>query len=49
MKKLANTVYITTEGAALRKDGENLVAEVEGVERARETWLGCSTFTLRRR
>lgn len=35
MKKLANTVYITTEGAALRKDGENLVAEVEGVERAR--------------
>lgn len=35
MKKLLNTVYITTEGAALRKDGENLVAEVEGVERAR--------------
>lgn len=35
MKKLLNTVYITTEGAALRKDGENLVAEVEGEERAR--------------
>jgi CRISPR-associated protein Cas1 len=35
MKKLANTLYITTEGAALRKDGENLVAEVEGEERAR--------------
>lgn len=35
MKKLLNTVYITTEGAALRKDGENLVAEVEGTERAR--------------
>lgn len=35
MKKLLNTVYITTEGAALRKDGENLVAEVEDVERAR--------------
>ena len=35
MKKLLNTVYITTEGASLRKDGENLVAEVEGVERAR--------------
>lgn len=35
MKQLANTLYITTEGAALRKDGENLVAEVEGVERAR--------------
>lgn len=35
MKKLLNTIYITTEGASLRKDGENLVAEVEQVERAR--------------
>ncbi|MGH6762518.1 MAG: type I-C CRISPR-associated endonuclease Cas1c [Phyllobacterium sp.] len=35
MKKLLNTVYVTTEGAALRKDGENLVAEVEGIEKAR--------------
>ncbi len=35
MKKLLNTVYITTEGASLRKDGENLVAQVEGEERAR--------------
>lgn len=35
MKKLLNTLYITTEGASLRKDGENLVAEVEGTERAR--------------
>lgn len=35
MKKLLNTVYVTTEGASLRKDGENLVAEVEGKERAR--------------
>ncbi|MDY0885304.1 type I-C CRISPR-associated endonuclease Cas1c [Dongia soli] len=35
MKKLLNTVYITTEGASLRKDGENLVAEVDGRERAR--------------
>ena len=35
MKKLLNTVYITTEGACLRKDGENFVADVEGVERAR--------------
>jgi CRISPR-associated protein Cas1 len=35
MKKLLNTLYVTTEGAALRKDGENLVAEVEGAERAR--------------
>jgi CRISPR-associated protein Cas1 len=35
MKHLLNTLYITTEGASLRKDGENLVAEVEAVERAR--------------
>jgi CRISPR-associated protein Cas1 len=35
VKKLLNTLYVTTEGAALRKDGENLVAEVEGEERAR--------------
>lgn len=30
MKKLLNTIYITTEGSALRKDGENLVVENEG-------------------
>lgn len=35
MKKLLNTVYVTTEGAALRKDGETLVAEVEGAVKAR--------------
>ena len=35
MKKLLNTLYVTTENAALRKDGENLVAEVDGAERAR--------------
>jgi CRISP-associated protein Cas1 len=35
MKKLLNTLYVTTEGAGLRKDGENLVAEVEGSERGR--------------
>ena len=35
MKKLLNTLYVTTEGAGLRKDGENLVAEVDGAERAR--------------
>lgn len=35
MRKLLNTVYVTTEGASLRKDGENLVAAVEGEERAR--------------
>ncbi|MCY1128621.1 type I-C CRISPR-associated endonuclease Cas1c [Frigidibacter sp. RF13] len=35
MKKLLNTVYVTTEGAALRKDGETLVAEIEGEIKAR--------------
>ena len=35
MKKLLNTIYITTEGARLRKDGENLVADVDDAERAR--------------
>jgi CRISPR-associated protein Cas1 len=35
MKKLLNTVYVTTEGASMRKDGENLVVEVDGSERAR--------------
>jgi CRISPR-associated protein Cas1 len=30
MKKLLNTVYVTTESASLRKDGENLVAQVDG-------------------
>lgn len=35
MKKLLNTLYVTTEGASLRKDGENVVAEIEGAERAR--------------
>lgn len=35
MKKLLNTVYVTTEGAALRKDGETLVAELEGCDKTR--------------
>ena len=35
MRKLLNTVYVTTEDAWLRKDGANLVVEVEGVERGR--------------
>lgn len=35
MKKLLNTVYVTTEGAALHKNGETLVAEVEGREKTR--------------
>lgn len=35
MKKLLNTLYVTTEGAAVRKDGENVVVSVEGEERMR--------------
>jgi CRISPR-associated protein Cas1 len=35
VRKLLNTIYVTTEGASLRKDGENLVAEVEGAPKAR--------------
>lgn len=35
MKKLLNTVYVTTEGATLRKDGETLVAEIDGADRTR--------------
>jgi CRISPR-associated protein Cas1 len=35
MKRLLNTVYVTAPGAGLRKDGENLVAEIEGAERTR--------------
>lgn len=35
MKKLLNTLYATTEGASLRKEGENLVAEIDGAERSR--------------
>ncbi|HXP96513.1 MAG TPA: type I-C CRISPR-associated endonuclease Cas1c [Telmatospirillum sp.] len=31
MKKLLNTIYITTEGSGLRKDGENLVVDNDGV------------------
>ncbi|WP_444461669.1 type I-C CRISPR-associated endonuclease Cas1c [Rhodobacter capsulatus] len=35
MKKLLNTVYVTTEGAALRLEGETLVAEIEGADKTR--------------
>lgn len=35
MKKLLNTIYVTTEGASLKKDGENLVAQIEGQEKSR--------------
>lgn len=35
MRRQLNTVYVTTEGAWLRKDGENIVMQVEGEIRAR--------------
>lgn len=35
MRRQLNTVYVTTEGAWLRKDRENIVMEVEGETRAR--------------
>lgn len=35
MRRLRNTIYVTTENAWLRKDGANLVVEIEGVERGR--------------
>lgn len=35
MKRLLNTLYVTSEGAWLRKDGANLVVEIDGAERGR--------------
>ncbi|MFG1370943.1 type I-C CRISPR-associated endonuclease Cas1c [Xanthobacter oligotrophicus] len=35
MRRMLNTIYVTADAAWLRKDGENLVVEVEGVERGR--------------
>lgn len=35
MKRMLNTLYVTSEGARLRKDGANLVVEVEGEEKGR--------------
>nr|WP_314071505.1 type I-C CRISPR-associated endonuclease Cas1c [uncultured Roseococcus sp.] len=35
MRRMRNTIYVTSEGAWLRKDGENLVVEVDGEERGR--------------
>jgi len=35
MRRLLNTIYITSEGAWLRKDGANLVLELDGKEAAR--------------
>lgn len=35
MRRMLNTIYVTSDGAWLRKDGANLVVEVEGIERGR--------------
>lgn len=35
MKRLLNTIYVTSEGAWLRKDGANVVVEMDGEERGR--------------
>jgi len=35
VKKLLNTLYVATEGAALSKDGENVVVRVDEAERGR--------------
>ncbi len=35
MRRMLNTIYVTSEDAWLRKDGENLVVEVKGEERGR--------------
>ena len=35
MRRMLNTIYVTSESAWLRKDGANLVVEVDGVERGR--------------
>jgi CRISPR-associated protein Cas1 len=35
MQRMLNTLYITSEDAWLRKDGANIVVEIDGVERSR--------------
>jgi CRISPR-associated protein Cas1 len=35
MKRMLNTLYVTSEDAWLRKDGANIVVEVDGTERGR--------------
>ncbi len=35
MRRMLNTIYVTSEDAWLRKDGANLVVEVGGAERGR--------------
>ncbi len=35
MRRLLNTLYVSTEGAYVRKDGDNAVVEIDGAERLR--------------
>jgi CRISPR-associated protein Cas1 len=35
VKRHLNTLYVTTQGAYLNKDGANVVVSIEGAERAR--------------
>src|SRR3954451_8699449 len=35
MRRMLNTIYVTSEDAWLREDGQNLVVEVDGAERGR--------------
>jgi CRISPR-associated protein Cas1 len=35
LKKLLNTLYVTSEGASLRKDGQNVVVAIDGHDRGR--------------
>ena len=35
MRRMLNTIYVTSENAWLRKDGANLVVEIEGAEQGR--------------
>lgn len=57
MKKLLNTLYVTTQGVYLRKDGETVVVEADGQEKLRLPIhtlggivcfgnVGCSPFLL---
>jgi len=57
VKKLLNTLYVTTQGAYLRKDGETVVVEADGQEKLRLPIhtlggivcfgnVGCSPFLL---
>lgn len=48
MRKLLNTLYVLTPESYLRKDGENVVVEVDGEERFRcpiHNLEGIVTFT----